>query len=146
METATGDEVTQVVAKMGKSLKNVVNPDDVIQEFGADTFRLYEMFMAPPADARVGDTNGIQGCSRFLERLWRLYVDAGSDDPLRSELRKETPGECRSAETLALERALNRMLERVENSFDGFNFTVPALPVASCSNPPPARSKFTAPM
>jgi leucyl-tRNA synthetase len=102
---------------MSKSLRNVINPDDVIEEHGADSFRLYEMFMAPLGDTRTWDPRGISGCRRFLERLWKLFVDPESDRPVRGELLDE-----RERESEELERALNQMLKRVDGSFEQFNF------------------------
>jgi leucyl-tRNA synthetase len=75
IETATGKPVAQVIAKMSKSLKNVVNPDDVIAEYGADTFRLYEMYMGPLEASKPWNTRDIVGPYRFLQRVWRLAVD-----------------------------------------------------------------------
>ncbi len=118
----TGKPVQQIVANMSKSLRNVVNPDDVIAEYGADTFRLYEMFMAPLADSRMWDPRGISGCRRFLDRLWRVFVDPAAGEPIRPELHEERPRASWPAETLELERALNRMLRRVEDSFEQLKF------------------------
>jgi leucyl-tRNA synthetase len=118
----TGRPVKQIIAGMSKSLRNVVNPDDVIAEYGADTFRLYEMFMGPLADSRIWDPQGIAGCRRFLERFWRLLVDPEGDAPLRPELRERTPRESWSGATLELERMLNRALRRANDSFEHFNF------------------------
>ncbi|MFC4005277.1 leucine--tRNA ligase [Prauserella oleivorans] len=70
-----GQEVTQEYGKMGKSLKNVVTPDDMADTFGADTFRFYEMSMGPLADSRPWATKDVVGAHRFLQRLWRLVVD-----------------------------------------------------------------------
>jgi leucyl-tRNA synthetase len=75
IETATGERVTQVIAKMSKSLKNIENPDHVIAEFGADTFRLYEMYMGPLEATKPWNTRDIAGCYRFLQRVWRLVVN-----------------------------------------------------------------------
>ncbi|MBK7403275.1 MAG: class I tRNA ligase family protein [Phycisphaerales bacterium] len=75
VERATGRPVHQITAKMSKSLKNVVNPDDVIHEFGADTFRLYEMYMGPLEASKPWNTNDTIGLYRFLQRAWRLVVD-----------------------------------------------------------------------
>jgi leucyl-tRNA synthetase len=72
IESATGKPVTQVIAKMSKSLKNVINPDDIIQEFGADSMRLYEMFMGPLTDSKPWQTAGLAGVHRFLNRVWRV--------------------------------------------------------------------------
>ncbi|MCH7791092.1 MAG: leucine--tRNA ligase [Planctomycetes bacterium] len=75
IETATGKAVTQTTAKMSKTLKNVVNPDDVIAEFGADTFRLYEMYLGPLEASAPWNPRDIVGLYRFLQRVWRLVVD-----------------------------------------------------------------------
>ena len=71
-EKATGEEVSQIIAKMSKSLKNVINPDEVIDEFGADSMRLYEMFMGPLRVSKPWSTKGVVGVHRFLDRIWRL--------------------------------------------------------------------------
>jgi leucyl-tRNA synthetase len=75
---ATGESVTPVVTKMSKRYKNVVNPDDVIAEFGADTFRMYEMYMGPLDQSKPWNTKDAVGIFRFLQRLWRLAVDEQS--------------------------------------------------------------------
>jgi leucyl-tRNA synthetase len=75
VERATGQPVTQAVAKMSKSLRNVINPDDVIAGHGADTFRLYEMYMGPLEASKPWNTRDITGLLRFLQRAWRLLVD-----------------------------------------------------------------------
>ncbi len=80
----TGEELEEQPAKMSKSLKNVVNPDDIIAEYGADSFRLYEMFMGPLEAVKPWNTEGVQGVSRFLNRAWRLIV--GPDGELAPEL------------------------------------------------------------
>jgi len=74
-ERASGERVVQIVAKMSKSLRNVVNPDDVIAEYGADTFRLYEMYMGPLEASKPWNTRDIAGVFRFLQRVWRLAID-----------------------------------------------------------------------
>lgn len=70
----TGEELTQMPAKMSKSLKNVINPDDIVRDYGADSLRLYEMFMGPLDQVKPWDTQGVQGVNRFLTRCWRLLV------------------------------------------------------------------------
>ena len=65
--------------KMSKSRGNVVNPDDVLAEYGADAFRLYEMFMGPLQDTKPWNTKGVEGVYRFLGRVWRLFVDEHSE-------------------------------------------------------------------
>ncbi len=74
----TDIELKQIVAKMSKSLKNVVNPDDVVRDYGADSLRLYEMFMGPLDATKPWQTKGIEGMNRFLGRAWRSVV--GDDD------------------------------------------------------------------
>ncbi|TXH57776.1 MAG: leucine--tRNA ligase [Bacteroidia bacterium] len=64
-----------VVEKMSKSKYNVVNPDDIVAQYGADTFRMYEMFLGPIDVSKPWDTKGIEGVHRFLKKLWRLYAD-----------------------------------------------------------------------
>ncbi|MDR1634852.1 MAG: leucine--tRNA ligase [Bifidobacteriaceae bacterium] len=71
----TGEAVTQEYGKMGKSLKNIVTPDDMYQTYGADTFRLYEMSMGPLDISRPWETRAVVGSQRFLQRLWRNVVD-----------------------------------------------------------------------
>jgi leucyl-tRNA synthetase len=82
--------------KMSKSRGNVVNPDDVLVEYGADAFRLYEMFMGPLQDTKPWNTRGVEGVYRFLGRVWRLFVDE------KSEMAFE------QAETLTAENAAER--------------------------------------
>ncbi len=68
--------------KMSKSLGNVINPDDVVREYGADAMRMFEMFMGPLEDMKPWSTRGMEGVFRFLNRVWRLYVDEdGNLDP-----------------------------------------------------------------
>jgi leucyl-tRNA synthetase len=69
-----GEELEEIVAKMSKSLKNVVNPDDVVAEYGADSLRLFEMFLGPLEQAKPWSQNGIEGVYRFLNKVWRLYI------------------------------------------------------------------------
>lgn len=71
-EKSTGEELEQIVAKMSKSLKNVVNPDDEIKSYGADSVRMYEMFMGPLTMSKPWSTQGIVGIHRFLEKVWAV--------------------------------------------------------------------------
>jgi leucyl-tRNA synthetase len=73
--TETGEELRQIVAKMSKSLKNVVNPDDVIAHYGADSLRLYEMFMGPLDERKPWAENGVKGVFNFLARVYRFFAD-----------------------------------------------------------------------
>ena len=84
--TGSGEEVKQVVAKMSKSLKNVVNPDDVVSGYGADSLRLYEMFLGPLDAVKPWIENGVKGVYNFLNRVFKFFADpdhyhSGHDDP-----------------------------------------------------------------
>ena len=80
VERATGSPLERVIAKMSKSLKNVINPDDIIQEFGADSMRMYEMFMGPLQVSKPWATSGLSGVHRFLDRVWRLNEKEFSEE------------------------------------------------------------------
>lgn len=80
------------VEKMSKSMYNVVNPDDIVEKYGADTLRLYEMFLGPLEQSKPWDTNGIDGVHRFLKKLWSLFFRDGNllvnnDEPTADELK-----------------------------------------------------------
>ena len=75
----TGEELEEFPAKMSKSLKNVVSPDDIIAQYGADSFRMYEMFMGPLEAVKPWQTAGVEGVYRFLNRVWRLIIDQNGD-------------------------------------------------------------------
>jgi len=74
--------VTRQLGKMGKSLKNAISPDEVIQTFGCDTFRLFEMYLGPVDQSKIWDTDAIVGVHRFLQRVWRNFVSQDSGDLL----------------------------------------------------------------
>lgn len=109
--TATGETVTPVVTKMSKRYKNVVNPDDVIAEFGADTFRLYEMYMGPLEASKPWNPRDITGLFRFLARAWRIAVD-------------EKTGVLRVAEAAdaGIEKLLHRMTAKVAADIERLSF------------------------
>ncbi|RMH13272.1 MAG: leucine--tRNA ligase [Planctomycetota bacterium] len=111
IERATGQEVTQIVAKMSKSLKNVVNPDEVIAEYGADTFRLYEMYLGPLEASKPWNTRDIIGLFRFLQRTWRLCIDESTGNPRLSE--QPDP---------AIEKLLHRTIHRVGRDIEKLSF------------------------
>ena len=111
VETATGQKVTQIVAKMSKSLKNVVNPDDVIVEYGADTFRLYEMYMGPLEASKPWNTRDIVGVFRFLQRAWRLAIDEKSGEVLAA-----------AQPDAKIERLLHRTIHKVGDDIEKLSF------------------------
>ena len=111
IEIATGEAVERIVAKMSKSLRNVINPDDVIAEYGADTFRLYEMAMGPLEASKPWNTRDIVGVYRFLQRAWRLAIDEATG-VLRL---RETPDE-------QVERALHRTIAKVGEDVERLSF------------------------
>ncbi|MFA6857266.1 MAG: leucine--tRNA ligase [Treponema sp.] len=86
VEKATGEKLEQVVAKMSKSLKNVVNPDEEIQKYGADSVRMYEMFMGPLTMSKPWNTQGLIGINRFLEKVWSTGEKTVSDTDIRGKL------------------------------------------------------------
>lgn len=118
VERATGEKVTQVVAKMSKSLRNVVNPDDVIAEYGADTFRLYEMYLGPLEASKPWNPRDIVGVFRFLQRAWRVAVDERTGELLLAAERDA-----------ALERRLHRAIHKVGEDIErlAFNTAIAAL-------------------
>src|SRR5207244_996116 len=107
----TGQKVTQIAAKMSKSLKNVVNPDDVIAQYGADTFRLYEMYMGPLEASKPWNPRDISGLFNFLARLWRLIIDEQSGTLRLAPSRSET-----------LEKLLHRTIAKVQDDIERLSF------------------------
>ncbi len=103
------------VEKMSKSMFNVVNPDDVIAKFGADTLRLYEMFLGPLEMSKPWDTNGIDGVHRFLKRLWNMYENITDEEPTKEELR-------------SLHKLIKKITWDIENF--SFNTSIPAFMIA----------------
>ena len=115
-DKSTGEPLTEFVAKMSKSLRNVVNPDDVIRDYGADSMRMYEMFMGPLEAVKPWNTKGVEGVYRFLKRSWRMITGAAIVD------RELTADEARSLHT-----AIKKVSEDLE-SF-GFNTAISAMMV-----------------
>lgn len=110
------------VEKMSKSMFNVVNPDDIVATYGADTLRLYEMFLGPLEQSKPWDTNGIDGVNRFLKKLWALFYkgdeflpddSAASDEDLRS---------------------LHRLIAKVTADIDNFSFNTSVAAFMICVN------------
>ena len=103
------------IEKMSKSMFNVVNPDDVIAKFGADTLRLYEMFLGPLEMSKPWDTNGIDGVHRFLRRLWNMYETITDEEPTKEELK-------------SLHKLIKKITWDIENF--SFNTSIPAFMIA----------------
>jgi len=123
--------------KMSKSRGNVVNPDDVLVEYGADAFRLYEMFMGPLQDTKPWNTKGVEGVYRFLGRVWRLFVDEKSETAFEQAETLATEAQSRGElldlilldgaitdldATPAQLKALHACIKKVTEDLDGMRF------------------------
>ncbi len=110
------------VEKMSKSMFNVVNPDDIVERYGADTLRLYEMFLGPLEQSKPWDTNGIDGVNRFLKKFWGLYFKG---DTLLVNDAEPT------AENL---RSLHKLIKKVTSDIEGFSFNTSVAAFMICVN------------
>ncbi|MBN1341287.1 MAG: leucine--tRNA ligase [Phycisphaerae bacterium] len=110
----TGEKLTESIEKMSKSLRNVINPDDQVAEYGADTFRLYEMYMGPLEATKPWNTRDVPGVHRFLHRVWRLVVDPDTG-ALASAVQDVTPDE----EAL---RILHQTIKKVGQDIERLRF------------------------
>jgi leucyl-tRNA synthetase len=108
--------VSSRAEKMSKSRGNVVNPDDVVEEYGADSLRLYEMFMGPLEATKPWSMRGVEGVYRFLGRVWRLFIDDHSEEMRLAGSVKDSPPE---RETL---RKLHQTIQKVTSDLDGMRF------------------------
>jgi leucyl-tRNA synthetase len=102
--------------KMSKARGNVINPDDVVADYGADSLRLYEMFMGPLEAVKPWSMRGVEGVYRFLGRVWRLFVDDRADEMRLSETIRDIPAD---KDTL---RVLHCTIQRVTEDLDGMRF------------------------
>jgi len=112
----TSDVVETKLDKMSKSRYNVVNPDDMCAEFGADAMRMYELFMGPLEDGVEWETSGVAGTRRFLDRLWRLLIDTETDS-LSGKVSEDAP-----TTNKELERALHAAIKKVTTSVTDLRF------------------------
>jgi leucyl-tRNA synthetase len=112
------------IEKMSKSMYNVVNPDDIVRDYGADTLRLYEMFLGPVEASKPWDTNGIDGCFRFLKKLWALFWDNRSDAFLVND---DKP----SAESL---KSIHKLIKKVSGDIESFSYNTSISAFMICVN------------
>ncbi len=111
------------VEKMSKSKFNVVNPDDLVERYGADTLRLYEMFLGPLTESKPWDTRSIEGTFRFLRKLWRLFFDQNGkylvtdEEPVKAEL-----------------KSLHKTIKKVEEDVENFSFNTSVSTFMICVN------------
>ena len=110
------------IEKMSKSMFNVVNPDDIVERYGADTLRLYEMFLGPVEASKPWDTNGIDGVNRFLKRLWGLFFNG---DELK--IVDEQP----SAEEL---KSLHKLIKKVSGDIEALSYNTSVAAFMICVN------------
>ena len=101
------------VEKMSKSMFNVVNPDMIVEKYGADTLRLYEMFLGPVEASKPWDTNGIDGCFRFLKKFWNLYYENRTDNFLPSADAEA------SADSM---KTLHKLIKKVTDDIENFSY------------------------
>jgi leucyl-tRNA synthetase len=121
----SGGSVERIIAKMSKSLKNVINPDSVIAEYGADTLRMYLMFMGPLDMARVWDSKAIQGNYRFLKRVWTLFsTGGGSKEKLVDD----------ASVKLEVKKAIHKAVKKVTDEIDQLKFNTAISTLMECLN------------
>lgn len=111
------------VEKMSKSMHNVVNPDDLIDKYGADTLRLYEMFLGPLEQSKPWDTSGIEGVYRFIRKFWRLFHNADNNFEVSTE--KPTPQEL---------KVLHKTIKKVQEDIERFSFNTVVSSMMICVN------------
>ncbi len=111
------------IEKMSKSMFNVVNPDYIVDKFGADTLRLYEMFLGPVEQSKPWDTNGIDGCHRFLKKFWVLYYNReGKYMPATGEANKESL------------KSLHKLIKKVTSDIEAFSYNTAISAFMICVN------------
>lgn len=111
------------IEKMSKSMYNVVNPDMIVEKYGADTLRLYEMFLGPVEQSKPWDTNGIDGCHRFLKKFWGLYSD-------KDGMKDLADGEA-TAEEL---KSVHKLIKKVTQDIEAFSYNTSVAAFMICVN------------
>ena len=115
------------IEKMSKSMFNVVNPDMIVERYGADTLRLYEMFLGPVEQSKPWDTNGIDGCHRFLKKFWALYYGSGRDssDQLLDLDQPATP---------EMLKSVHKLIKKVSQDIEVFSYNTSISAFMICVN------------
>ncbi|MFG6362058.1 MAG: leucine--tRNA ligase [Akkermansia muciniphila] len=118
--------------KMSKSRDNVVNPDDIVREYGADSLRLYEMFMGPLKDVKPWATKGVEGISRFLARVWRVAFRENQEGEweINSKLVENAP----EAGVLAVRKELHKTIKKVTEDINSMSFNTAIAKMMECTN------------
>jgi len=119
------------IEKMSKSMFNVVNPDDIIRDYGADTLRLYEMFLGPVEASKPWDTNGIDGCFRFLKKFWNLFFEnhrGQQSEPADEPVIKDEPA---SKESL---KSVHKLIKKVTQDIESFSYNTSISACMICVN------------
>ncbi|MDD3687812.1 MAG: leucine--tRNA ligase, partial [Bacteroidales bacterium] len=111
------------VEKMSKSMHNVQNPDDLVEKYGADTLRMYEMFLGPVEQAKPWDTNGIEGVFRFIRKFWRLYHNEANDFAVSDE--KASAAEL---------KILHNTIKKITDDIERFSFNTGVSSMMICTN------------
>jgi len=111
------------IEKMSKSMYNVVNPDSIIEQYGADTLRLYEMFLGPIEQAKPWDTNGIEGVHKFLRKYWKLFHDNNNELNISDEKASETEL-----------KILHKTIKKVTDDIERFSFNTSVSAFMICVN------------
>lgn len=112
------------VEKMSKSMYNVVNPDRIVENYGADTLRLYEMFLGPVEQSKPWDTNGIDGCHRFLKKFWGLFYNNRTDEFMPNDA-EATPEQLKS---------VHKLLKKVTSDIQHFSYNTAISAFMICIN------------
>jgi leucyl-tRNA synthetase len=118
IEKESGEELGEVIAKMSKSLKNIINPDEIVRDYGADSLRVYEMFMGPLEVSKPWSTAGLTGVSRFLERIWAIGEKWNPARPEPSPPQGDGTGPAYDE----LVRLLHKTIKKVSEDTAGLNF------------------------
>ena len=117
VEMANGEELTEVIAKMSKSLKNITNPDEIVSEYGADSLRVYMMFMGPLEVSKPWNTAGLVGVARFLEKIWAI------GEKVSPAAEKDSgEGQISEAQWVELTRLLHKTIRKVTSDTETLNF------------------------